>query len=263
MPLSDEAADFGLAQGYIDAIFRVRAPGNAAVRRLTEEFASRIVPIRHSQAISLTVPALTQGILPEGAYRGDPPLPDRDIETPVLERLLVARDELNDDLVHDFVKTLFDSRPELAQRNVLAGFISAPRENERASFPLHPGAIRYFDREKPSLVEKNARLVSAILYVVAISSSAFVALRGRYQRSRHLRMGEYNERIKAVIGEARHLNDRDALLELRDSLAEILGVALSDLNEGMVAKDDFDRFTFAWQAADAFVSDQILFVSQH
>jgi TRAP transporter TAXI family solute receptor len=261
LPISDEAADFGLQQGYVDAIFRVRTPGNDVIRGLIQDFATEIVPITHSRAMSLRVPALSEGVLPEGAYRGHPPLPANDVSTPVLERLLVARDELDADLIHDFTKALFDARPQLAQRNRLGGVISAPRENERASFPIHPGALRYFDREKPTLLQQNARMMSALLYVVAILTSAFIALRGRYQRSRHVRVNEYNEQLMVIVSEARHLDDRHKLLELRDTLAGILGTVLADLNEGNVAKDDFDHFTFAWQAADAFVSDQIMLVS--
>ena len=47
---------------------------------------------------------------------------------------------------------------KMLEAGVIAGFISAIDSNSRISTPLHPGARRYYDREKPGLLQQSHRL---------------------------------------------------------------------------------------------------------
>ena len=89
LPMSANAANFAMEQGQIDAVFRVRAPGNRRIRELIGDKTMELVPIHQAAALSLRQPALAAGYIPQGSYRGYPTLPAQDMPTAVLNRLLV------------------------------------------------------------------------------------------------------------------------------------------------------------------------------
>jgi TRAP transporter TAXI family solute receptor len=97
LPMSDDAANFAMHQGQVDAIFRVRAPGNALVNELVRNQGDmRLIAIDQPAALALTVPTIDPGIIPRGSYRGSPAVPVEDTQTAVLDRVLVAREELDE-----------------------------------------------------------------------------------------------------------------------------------------------------------------------
>jgi len=257
LAMSADAADFAMILGAVDATFRVRAAGNASIRRLVRDHPMRLVPLPHGAALALKQPALSTGRIPEGSYSGDPPLPARDLPTVTVPRLLIARDDLDADLVQEFTQILFEKRALLVASNPLAGFIRPPGDDSNIAIPLHTGAQRYYDREKPGFLIANARLLATLLYVGAIMSSGFVALRARVQHMRRVRMGKYNRALMEVARQARALEDREALFELRDRLVDMLSEVVEDLDRERVTQDEFGHFSFTWQAVDGLVRDRI------
>ena len=47
----------------------------------------RLIPIEQANALAIKHPAITAGSIPQGSYRGNPPLPDRDQPTAMVERM--------------------------------------------------------------------------------------------------------------------------------------------------------------------------------
>jgi TRAP transporter TAXI family solute receptor len=261
LPMSAEAANFAMLQGQVDAVFRVRAPGNPRIRELIGDHTMEIVSINQSDALSLKQPALSSGIIPRGSYRGYPPLPAEDLPTAVLDRLLVASDELSAEVVRKFTKEVFEARSELVSRYPLAGFIAALDEDANSTVPAHPGARQYFDREKPGLIQQNARFASALLYAIVILCSAAIAIRSRWLKTRRLRMGDFNTRLMEIVDQARSNEDYEQLMEHKNHLINILSEVVSDLDQEKVSQEEFEHFSFTWQAVDALVRDQLLMLT--
>jgi len=257
LPMSEDAANFAMIMGQVDAVFRVRAPGNVSIRELVRDHPMRLVPIQQSEALSLSKPTLTSGLIPLGSYRGSPPLPDRDLPTAVLERLLVARADLDANLVHTITRTLFEHRSELIALNNLAGFIGAVDSEGRSSTPLHPGARRYYDREKPDFWQQNTRLLASLLYVVAIATSAALALRSHFMRRRRVRIGNYTMQLMDIAKQARNTGSVQTLYELKDRLIHMLHQVVQDLDKDRVSQEEFEHFSFTWQAVDTVVRDSL------
>ena len=262
LPVSSEAAIFALQHGEVDALFKVRSPGNPAISRLIRSGSVELVPIRQAEALALKQPALRNGVIPEGSYRGYPPLPGENLLTAALDRLLVAHADLTPGTVYRFTRALFESRSDLVHRYPLAGFMTSLDEDANSAIPAHPGARRYFDREKPSLLQQNARLASALLYTAVIIGSGLFALRARWLRSRRLRMGDFNARLMAIAGSARGNDDFESLLANKHQLMDILQEVVSDLDQDRVSQDEFEHFSFTWQAVDALLRDQILLIKR-
>ena len=257
LPMAEEAADFAMVMGKVDAVFRVRAPGNRSISELVEDHPMRLVPIRQAEALSLRWPTIAPGIIPVGSYRGSPPLPGSDLPTAVLERILVARSDLDDEPVYSMMRTLFEHHSELVGLDSLAGFIRGIEEDSRISVPLHPGARRYYDREKPGLLQQNTRLLASLLYVVAILTSAGFAMRSRFMRRRKVRVSDYNHQLMAIAGAARETDSSRELFGLRDQLVSMLQHIVSDLDHDHVSQEEFEHFSFTWQAVDTVVRDRL------
>jgi TRAP transporter TAXI family solute receptor len=257
LPMSTKAANFAMLEGSVDAVFRVRAPGNASILELIDSAPTRLVPIQHGLALALKNPALGPGTIPAGSYRGHPPLPQRDLHTVIVERLLVARAALETELVRDLTNMLFEQRTGLVAITPLAGFIKAPDRMKATAMPVHPGAQQYYDREKPSFWDRNARAIAPAISVFALALSGFVALRARLQRSRKDRADRYNLELMRISEEARTTSDRVRLLEVRDELLQILRTVLEDLEHDRVTREEFEFFSFTWQAADAVIRDEL------
>ncbi len=257
LPMSEDTANFAMIMGQVDAVFRVRAPGNLSIRELVRDHPMRLVPIQQSDALALRKPTLSSGVIPLGSYRGSPPLPDRDLPTAVLERLLVARADLDTNLVHTLTRTLFERRSDLIALNNLAGFIGAVDSEGRISTPLHPGARRYYDREKPDFWQQNTRLLASLLYVVAILTSAALALRSHFTRRRKVRISKYTMQLMEVAKQARNTESVQTLYELKDGLIHMLHQVVQDLDKDRVSQEEFEHFSFTWQAVDTVVRDSL------
>jgi len=62
--MSSRAAVWAITHGAVDAMFRVRAPGNAEIREAIQSGKVRLLPIEHSRALKLAEPALEPGVIP-------------------------------------------------------------------------------------------------------------------------------------------------------------------------------------------------------
>lgn len=256
LPMSEDAANFAMQRGQVEAVFRVRAPGNSSIRKMIGDKNLQLVPITHSGALALKQPAIAPGVIPVGSYRGHPALPAQDLDTAVVERLLVVRSDMDSSLVYKMTRAIYENRSQILESSKLAGFIGPLPDDSESVISAHPGARAYYDREKPGFLQQNARLVSALLYMAAIVSSALLALRSHWVRSHRLRMHEFNRRLMEIAAEARHESGADELLQRKHQLMDMLEEVIGDLERQRVSQEEFEHFSFTWQAVDALVRDR-------
>lgn len=257
LPMSDEAANFAMQHGQVDAVFRVRVPGNVLVRDLVRDQRNvRLVPVDQSAALALRKPTLRSGSIPRGSYRGHPALPVADTPTALVDRILIARSDLDEDAVYELTRSLFEQRAALTGLSRLAGFVRPLDDADQVAIPLHEGARRYYDREKPSLVQENSRLLATLLYIGALFTSLLLALRSRVQRAHRVRVSDYNGELMAIAEQARASGSAAELQALQNTLLDILQEVVSDLDADRVTKEEFDHFSFTWQAVDQVIRDR-------
>jgi len=257
LPMSEEAANFAMERGQVDAVFRVRAPGNGAIRELIGDKRLHLVPIAQSEALALKQPAIAPGVIPLGSYRGYPALPESDLATAVVDRLLVVRSDMDANLVYTLTRAIYEQRSEILESSKLAGFIGPLPDDSDSVITGHPGARTYYDRGKPGFMQQNARLVSALMYMIAIVCSALLALRSYWVRSRRLRMHIFNRRLMEIASGARDESEVDKLLQCKHGLMDMLEEVVGDLEREKVSQEEFEHFSFTWQAVDALVRDRL------
>ena len=235
-----------LAQHEVDALFRVRAPGNASIRELVESAPVKLVPIDQAEAVRLREPAAEQGVIAKGAYRGFSPVPSEDLPTIAVQRLLVARHDVPDYAVARITQVLFEYRKDLVAESTLAGFITQPNRLSGTFIPIHSGANNYYNREEPSFLQEQAEPLALLITLLAVLLSAVV----KFQRQRQkARVQVYNDELLELLHEAEHLTDRNRLEEITDRLNVILREAVTKRNRDQITPEDFEFFSFVWEMA--------------
>lgn len=243
-----------LLAGQADGVFTVRSLRDPALLNLFEDANLtkkhlNFIPIDQTEAIALKRPFLAKGILPKGAYSGAEPVPARDMETPVVSRILVARDNVPDEAVRELTKILFEHRLDLVVRFELATAITAPQRNAGLTIPLHPGAEQFYDRNEPNFLQENAEPLALIVTLLTILISGLLTLRGRFNSDQKNKSDVYNKVLINISSHARKAQSISELDELSKQLDTILQEVVHALDTDEVTEDGFQSFSFLWEVA--------------
>ncbi len=253
--MSSSAASFALEKGTVDAIFRVRPPGSQSIQSLVDKVPVRIIEIDQASAMTLKLPAIDAGIIPKGSYKGTPALPERDIQTVSVQRLLIARSDLDDEVVNQFTRVLFEQRKDLLEKSTLSSFVQAPDRSRGTSIPLHQGALQYFDRNEPSFLQEQAEPMAFIVTILAVIFSSFMRLANRRQKNLLL---VYNDELGKFLKKAEHMTNKVKLQTMADHLNDIFKKISKDRAQGKLTAEDFDFIAFTWQMARDEVNERLL-----
>jgi len=142
-----DAADAAeqIKNGRIDAAFFTTGLGSAVI---TDAFISGkavMVPIDAvpAEALKKKYPFYTIEKIPANTYKGQ----ERDITTPAVMAMMVARKDLSEDLVYKFTKAIFDNLPQFHSAHAAAKGLTLQTALSGMPVPLHPGAEKFY-REK-------------------------------------------------------------------------------------------------------------------
>ena len=139
------AAAEQLRDGRVDAAFFTTGLGSAV---LTDTFLSGkvvMVPIDSvpAEVLQKQYPFYTLERIPANTYKGQ----ERQILTPAVMAMLVARRDLPEDLVYKFTKAIFDNLPQFHSAHAAARGLTLQTAQNGMPVPLHPGAEKFY-REK-------------------------------------------------------------------------------------------------------------------
>jgi len=252
LPMSNRAAEWALITGAVDAVFRVRAPGDRTVRHLIERADIALVPIEQAPALHLRKPAIRPGMIPKGSYRGNPALPRQDLETASVQRWLVASKHVPAKVVYQITSVLFERRRELSELNALASLMTAPKAGVGTHLPLHEGAARYYDREKPSVWSEQANFLRTLVSLIAVFGSMVYAFRNWFQSAQKNRADAYNKDLLALYESAKERAHPSEYYQ--QELGNILSVVIDDLDNDRISRVGFDEFSFTWQAVSQLLN---------
>jgi TRAP transporter TAXI family solute receptor len=252
----DSDLDDKFIRGEVDAVFRVRPPQNQSIQRLIREGPGYLIPIDQGGAISLKQSALETSIIPKGAYQGAPPVPPEDLPTVSAPRLMFARDTTKSSVVRDVTAALYELRHDLVERMPLASFISPPPADRPAMVPLHEGARRYYDREKPNFFQENADYLALILTVGLGVASWIWGLKRRIERVRKNRADHHNLELADLMNRAATAESQKEIDEVRTRLVLIFQEVVKELDVGRLEAESLQSFALVWNAASHAARDR-------
>lgn len=245
---TDEAADKAFSTGQADAIFRVRALGNPSMQRLAQSGKVRFLPIGQAAAMRIKHPAFEPALIPEGVYLGNPPLPAQDLPTVAVHRTLLARYDANETAIREITGVLMERRQEMMQEiptqmtevRLLLAQVRRPELQEGLGPPLHPGALSYYDKDKPSFLLAHADYVGLILTVVLMAGSWIWELKRWMQRQQKNTADHYSRRVVALMSSAQEANSLACLEVIWSELLAILAEAVHDLGANALSEESFN-----------------------
>jgi TRAP transporter TAXI family solute receptor len=252
---TQRTTDWLLINGDVDALFRVRAPGDPSMLNLIGRIGGKVIPIPQAAAIRQQHPALEAGIIPQGSYNGRPAIPDKDLPTIQVQQLLVAHADVPSEVIAKITSILFEHRRELMDIVPLAGAISAPDRSGESTLPIHAGVWAFWDRDKPSFLQENAEAIALMVSLAVIATSAYLQIANR-RRKRV--MDAYNRELIDLSKRARAAPDFDTLDKCNAELAEFAGRIVQASERGRINAAEFTLFNFAYDSVEDAIKDRQL-----
>ena len=185
-PVESSNPDDAFCKGKADVVFHVRRAGNNSMRKLLKNCNGKLIPIEQAGAMKIEYPDLDRATIPRGTYQGNPPIPDKDLKTISVNRLLLAHKDVDKEVIRKITTILYEHRQELVyncrdtnfeksqecenskdlqQKMPAAALISRPNNLSGTGKPIHPGAKAYYQREDPSWFERYSGVMEVLLAV--------------------------------------------------------------------------------------------------
>ena len=231
---TERTTDWLLINGDVDALFRVRAPGDASILNLIRRVNGKVIPIPQAAALRLQHPAFEAGVIPQGSYNGRPAIPERDEPTISVKELLVASDDVPADVIAKVTSVLFEHRRELMDLVPLAGAIAAPGRTGEAYLPIHAGVWAFWNRDKPSFIQENAEAIALMISIAVVATSAYLQW---VTRRRKRVMDAYNRELIELGKRARSAPDFETIDECNALLAGFVGRIVQAAEHGRINPD--------------------------
>ena len=139
------AAADELKDGRVDAAFFTTGLGSAVILDLFVSGKVVMVPIDSvpGEVLQKQYPFYTLEKIPANTYKGQ----EREVLTPAVMAMLVARRDLPVDLVYKFTKAIFDDLGQFHSAHPAAKGLTLQTALNGMPVPLHPGAEKFY-REK-------------------------------------------------------------------------------------------------------------------
>jgi TRAP transporter TAXI family solute receptor len=253
---NEEQANRAFYNNQADAIFRVRAPGNRTVLEMVQQHRGRLVAIDQAAAMKIKYPAFEAVRIPKGTYQGsNPPVPASDLPTIGVQRLLLARQNLDNEVIQAITSVIDGHRQEIAdaipQENSdvkpLVASFSRPTTTGGTGIPIHPGAIAYYDRNKPSFIQENSDSLGLLITMALLIWSWLVQLKRIIEKNRKDKADAYIQQTISLIDEDDPTTRSLSLGERQKRLDDIFELAAKALVTEGISQESFRTFNEAYK----------------
>jgi TRAP transporter TAXI family solute receptor len=145
-----DSAD-NLKDGKIDAAFIVAGAPTTAITDLSTGGQVYLVSLddEHAKALIEKSPYYSEYTIPKDVY-GTP----EDVKTVAVGAIVIARDDVAEGDVYNFVSSIFENLPEVEAAHAKGAELSLEFASSITDVPYHPGAAKYFEEKGISVKTK-------------------------------------------------------------------------------------------------------------
>ena len=268
--VDDDEAAVAFEADQVDAIFRVRAPGNLIIQDMVQFHRGRLLPIEQAAAMKIKHPAFKAATIPKGTYRGsNPVVPPADIPTVGVYKMLYASKRANKQVVQAIAIILKDHHQEISSAisrdtvEVKPLVANIGRPSSSFGIPIHPGAVAaYKQQPKSSFLTKNFDFLALLLSIVVPIASWIWELRSRAEkRGKSLCEGYIDDVIKVMDDDDE--SSQQTLEERQKKLYQIFDHAAKRLVDEDISQEAFRTFNEAYKTACEKIERDIEAKAQH
>lgn len=192
-------------------------------------------------AATLLNPHFKPFVIPVGTYGALTPEP---VLTLAVDRLLVARRDLDATVVYDLVGGLVSLRPALSSlRPGLFQGMSGDFDPSSSTFIVHPGAQAYAQRNAPTIYERYSGIAEvAVTILIALFSAVFAALR-IYRMRRKNRIDTFYSAVMAIRNSITDMSTAEERHKKSNEVRALQTTAFEQLvGEKLAADESFQIF---------------------
>jgi TRAP transporter TAXI family solute receptor len=215
----------------------------------------RFVPVSEADAIAQRMPAYDSTTIVRGAFGGTPPKPSEPVPTIAAVYRLVANAKLDEAVVADFVRHLFEMRTDLAAAVPAADRIEAPDTEKGSATPVHPGAAAYLDGTEHGFFDRYGDWIYLLAMVGGVFGSIAAALVGRL-RSRTVEQAIRLEHLLRIMREARLATSPATLDRLEQEADDVFADTLNVAAHSQVDTQRLAAFSLALEQVRQAISDR-------
>ncbi len=131
-----------MKDGLLDAVFVTTASPNAAFQDLCVSKNVRLLSFTDEDLKNLTVkyPFFKIVTIPAGTYNGQ----EKDVKTIAVRAVLAVRDDLDENIVYNLTKSLWENKKELTEMMVKLSDMDPADPVKGVTIDVHPGSIKYY-----------------------------------------------------------------------------------------------------------------------
>lgn len=128
--------------GEIDAMFFIAGAPEREVLELAVTEGTRLISIEGEEIDTLlkTHKYYVPYVIPAGTYAGQ----EEDVNTIAVKYVMTARDDMDADLVYNFLKISFENKDAIVEETSRDADADPKKALEGMTIPLHPGAEKYY-----------------------------------------------------------------------------------------------------------------------
>lgn len=167
-------------------------------------------------AAVLLNPSFISFIIPEGTYGPATPGP---VVTVAVDKILVARSDLDESLVYDLINDVLRLRPALAgMRPGIFQQLTEDFDTSRSTFIVHPGTQAYLQRSEPTVYERYSGVAEVVVTLIIALVSALYAVLSVLRARRKNRIDRFYLEIIDIRNSCKGSTDP---AELQQAIARI------------------------------------------
>ena len=140
-PSNSDTAD-RIKDGLLDGMLTTTGAPNATFQEMCMSAKVKLLSFTDEELdqIIAKYPFFAKKTLPAGRYEGQ----TEDVHTVCVQSILVASADLDEDLVYDLTKTLWENQGELSGMLAALNDLSVDKALDGITVDYHPGAIKYY-----------------------------------------------------------------------------------------------------------------------
>jgi TRAP-type uncharacterized transport system substrate-binding protein len=173
--------------------------------------------------------------VPKGTLRGSPPVPDDDLTTLRATLYLVAKKQLDANLVSSLTQALMSARRNLLSELPIIAQVSAAETDPDAFVPAHPGAAAFYNGTQLSFLDQwgNAIFLAPMIFGALLS---VLAAGWKFLRADEPETGE--KALDQLYALGRRIRTTEQQTELSDIEGEIDAVLQGQRRKSMMGDEN-------------------------
>jgi len=178
-------------------------------------------------------------VIPVGTYGDATPGP---IVTVAVDKILVARDDLDATIVYDLISEILRHRPALAaQRPGIFRQLSDEIDTSQSTFIVHAGTQDYLQRHEPTIYERYSGIAEVAVSAIVAFGSALYATSRLLRLRRKNRIDKFYTKTIALRRSVNEATGQEELQKVIDEVRHLQSDAFDLLVDEKLAADESFR----------------------